>query len=142
MVNAPPGCLFGMSLVQIHKVLLVDDDPDIRMVGELALADVGGLDTVVVASGVEAIEVAATHRPDVILLDVMMPGMDGPETLERLRAVEQLAKIPVIFCTAKSQEHELAALRALRVAGVIRKPFDPMGLAAQVRSIIVAVSPT
>ncbi len=123
----------------IEKVLLVDDDPDIRMIGELALASVGGWTTYVAGSGAEALRLAGEHLPDVVLLDVMMPEMDGPTTLERLRATPATAGIPVIFCTAKAQRHEVEYFRSLGAAGVIAKPFDPMTLHVDVRKFVEAL---
>lgn len=120
----------------IETALLVDDDPDIRWIGELALSSVGGWKTFVAPSGVEALVQAEKNTPDVILLDVMMPRMDGPATLEALRANEATALIPVIFCTAKAQRHEVEHLRSLGAVGVIAKPFDPMTLAQQVSALV------
>ena len=120
----------------IEHVLLVDDDPDIRLVGELALSSVGGWRATVASSGDEALDLATAERPDVILLDVMMPQIDGPSTLKALRAREETADIPVIFCTAKAQRHEVAYFESLGAAGVIPKPFDPMTLASVVESIL------
>lgn len=120
----------------IRSVLLVDDDPTVRMVGELALSSVGGLETHVVASGDAAVAAALRVRPDVILLDVVMPGMDGPETLARLREDANLRSIPVVFCTARSGGAEAEALVALGAVGVITKPFDPMRLADEVRRVV------
>ncbi|MCB9508255.1 MAG: response regulator [Myxococcales bacterium] len=119
----------------LRCVLLVDDDSDIRLVGELALAAVGGLETHLADSGHEALRIARDVGPDLILLDVMMPKMDGPATLAALRADPSLATIPVAFCTARAQQHEVEALRALGAIGVIAKPFDPMTLAAQAREL-------
>jgi CheY-like chemotaxis protein len=116
------------------RVLHVDDEPDIREVVELSL----GLDpdfvTRTCASGREALAVAAEWPPDIILLDVMMPGMDGPATFARLRDNAQTANIPVIFMTAKALARELDLLRSLGAIGVLPKPFDPLTLAASVRS--------
>jgi len=114
------------------RVLYVDDEPDIREVVEISL----GLDPSFAvrscASGGEAIAAAAEWPPDVILLDVMMPDMDGPMTLVRLRERPQTAKVPVVFMTARAQASELDRFLALGAAGVISKPFDPMTLAALV----------
>ncbi|MCA9705335.1 MAG: response regulator [Myxococcales bacterium] len=120
----------------IHKVLLVDDDEDIRVIGEMALTEVGGLRTLLASSGEQALAVAAAERPDVILLDVMMPGMDGPSTFRRLREDPATASIPVVFVTAKVQRHEVERYRALGAIGVIGKPFDPMALPGEVREIV------
>lgn len=124
----------------IESVLLVDDDPDIRWIGELALSSVAGWKTFVAPSGEEALTVAEENQPDVILLDVMMPRMDGPTTLEALRANAATASIPVIFCTAKAQRHEVEYFRSLGAVGVIAKPFDPMTLAEQVSALVAAAA--
>ena len=118
------------------RVLLVDDDDDIRSIGELALVEVGGMHTVVASSGPMALEVAARDRPDVVLLDVMMPGMDGPTTLRRLREQPETAAIPVVFVTAKVQRHEVQRYLDLGAIGVIGKPFDPMTLPDELRAIV------
>ena len=120
----------------IRKVLLVDDEDDIRTIGQLSLSRVGGWQTVLAASGAEALTRAAAEQPDLILLDVMMPGMDGPTTLGRLRAQEATAKTPVIFMTAKIQKHEVARYLELGAVGVIGKPFDPMTLPAEIKKLL------
>ena len=120
----------------LQRILLVDDDADIRTIGELALASVGGFEVRAVGSGRAALEDAREHPPDVILLDVMMPGLDGPATFAELRAAPELQSIPVIFMTAKVQTHELEGYRALGATGIIPKPFDPMTLADEVRRIM------
>jgi CheY-like chemotaxis protein len=120
------------------RVLYVDDEADIREVVELSL----GLDPTFAvkscASGGDALVTAAHWSPDVILLDVTMPVMDGPETLARLRQSERTAGIPIVFMTARAQTHERAQFLALGAAGVISKPFDPMKLSALVRQYAVA----
>jgi len=126
------------SPMPIARVLVVDDEPHIRRIGELALRSVGGLEVHLAASGAEAVELAAAERPDVILLDVMMPGMDGPTTLGTLRERPETARIPVIFMTAKVQKHEVERYLRLGAAGVIAKPFDPMRLPDDVRRICEA----
>ncbi|MFT3765006.1 MAG: response regulator [Minicystis sp.] len=108
----------------ISRVLVVDDEPHLRRIGELCLRSIGQMTVSLAASGAEAVEVAATERPDVILLDVMMPGMDGPTTLGELRARPETADIPVIFMTAKVQKHEVERYLRLGAAGVIGKPFE------------------
>ncbi|MCA9651345.1 MAG: response regulator [Myxococcales bacterium] len=122
-------------MTEIRTVLLVDDDEDIRVIGEMALRDVGGLQVVLAASGEQALEVAARERPDVILLDVMMPHMDGPTTFRRLREQEASSAIPVVFVTAKVQRQEIQRYLDLGAIGVIAKPFDPMALADELRAI-------
>ena len=121
------------------KLLLIDDEPDIRTIGSLALSSVGGFDVALAASGAEGLVMALRSAPDVILLDVMMPAMDGPTTLARLRAEPTLERVPVIFMTAKSDRRVLDRLLDLGAAGVILKPYDPMKLAAEVRRIVAAL---
>jgi CheY-like chemotaxis protein len=118
------------------RVLHVDDEPDIREVVEMSLGIDAGLSTRNCASGQEALEVAADWAPDVILLDVMMPVMDGAATFARLRENPLTAGIPVVFMTARAQSRELDLLRSLGAVDVIPKPFDPMTLAASVRAHI------
>jgi CheY-like chemotaxis protein len=124
----------------ISKVLLVDDEPHIRRIGELSLKGVGKWIAVLASSGAEALTIAEQQKPDLILLDVMMPGMDGPATLQLLRASEATAGIPVIFMTAKVQKHEVDKYLAAGAVGVIPKPFDPMALPAQILQILSGVA--
>jgi CheY-like chemotaxis protein len=119
----------------LARVLYVEDDPDIRAVGTFALEGVGGLTVRSCASGDEAVAAAAAFGPQLILLDVMMPGMDGLATLQALRALDATSATPVIFMTAKVQPKELALYRDMGVVEAIPKPFDPMTLAAVIRSI-------
>mgnify|MGYP000247537474 CR=1 FL=1 len=116
------------------RVLHVDDEVDIREVVEISLSLDPNLETRSCASGTEALAVTVDWPPDIIILDVMMPMMDGPTTLARLRENEQTAKIPVVFMTARAQSSEIDFFRSLGAAGVISKPFDPMTLAASVRA--------
>jgi two-component system OmpR family response regulator len=124
----------------VSKVLLVDDEPHLRRIGELSLKGVGKWTVVLASNGPEAIATAEREKPDLILLDVMMPGMDGPATLQQLKAVETTAQIPVIFMTAKVQKHEVDKYLAGGAVGVIPKPFDPMGLPSQIMQILSGVS--
>lgn len=119
----------------LHRILCVEDEPDIRAIVRMALETVGGFSVRTCGSGPEALAQVAEFGPDLILLDVMMPGMDGPGTLNALRRLPAAAGIPVAFMTAKVQPQELAALRALGALDVIAKPFDPMTLAETVRQI-------
>jgi len=120
------------------KILVIDDEDDIRRISRLALERVGGMEVVDAASGVVGIEKAVADSPDAILLDVMMPERDGPETLSLLKSDPRTAHIPVIFLTAKAMAPEVERLRALGAKGVLTKPFDPMSLAASVRAILGA----
>jgi CheY-like chemotaxis protein len=116
------------------RILHVDDESDIREVVEISLSLDPDFEIRNCASGNEALIAAARWRPDIILLDVMMPVMDGPATLTRLRQDPDTAGIPVVFMTARAQTRELDLLRSLGAVGVIPKPFDPMTLAASLRS--------
>jgi CheY-like chemotaxis protein len=120
------------------KVLIVDDEDDIRRVARLALDRVGGMDVVEAASGREAVRHAEDEAPDAILLDVMMPGLDGPSTLAALRSNPKTAGIPVVFLTAKAMPSEIERLRDLGARGVLLKPFDPVTLASQLRAALDA----
>ena len=119
----------------LNKILYVEDEADIRTVAQLALETVGGFTLQVWGSGEEAVKAGPDFMPDLILLDVMMPGMDGPTTLQALREQEGLRDVPVIFMTAKVQPNEIQQYKELGAIEVIPKPFDPMTLADQVRRI-------
>jgi CheY-like chemotaxis protein len=118
------------------RLLHVDDEPDIREVVELSLGLDPGFVMQSCGSGEDALAAAAEWQPDLILLDVMMPVMDGPATLARLRGNPRTADIPVIFMTARAQAREVDRFRSLGALGIIPKPFDPMTLAASVRSYV------
>ena len=120
-----------------RRLLVVDDEPAIREIAQVSLETIGGWDTVGAGSGTEALARVAAERPDAILLDVMMPGIDGPETVVRLRDEPSTRDIAVVLLTAKVQPSERARLAELPgVAGVIAKPFDPLTLAAQVAEVV------
>jgi CheY-like chemotaxis protein len=123
------------------RVMFADDEPDIREIIDMSLA----LDPLFVlrgcASGNEALTTALAWRPDLILLDVMMPVMDGPMTLSQLRQNRTTAPIPVVFMTARTQTREVEQFKVLGAAGVIAKPFDPMALASAVRHFVPAEGP-
>lgn len=121
--------------MNLERILYVEDEPDIQAVAKLALEMVGGYQVMICSGGQEALAKVSGFAPDLILLDVMMPGMDGPTTLQNLRANPATASIPVIFLTAKVQPSEVAQYQALGALNVIAKPFDPMTLAEQVRKI-------
>ena len=118
------------------KVLIVDDEPDIRRIAKLGLSRVGGMEVVEAANGAEALVRAKADKPDAVLLDVMMPGLDGPSTLARLREDPATSGIPVVFLTAKAIAVELERLKVLGAAGVLTKPFDPMTLARELRALL------
>ena len=114
------------------RVLYVDDEPDMREIAILSLGLDPELEVRACSSGQEALDAAGPWRPDIALLDVMMPGMDGPTTLEHLRREARTRHTPVLFCTAKAQPAELRQLGNADVAGVLSKPFDPLALGAQI----------
>lgn len=118
------------------RVLFVDDDSGIRALARLALERKGGFTVEICASGAEALKRAASFSPDVIILDVMMPGMDGIETLRALRKLPETASIPVIFLTANTRAEEVNRYREEGAVEVIAKPFDPLTLASTVAEII------
>jgi len=118
------------------KVLVVDDEPDIRRIARLGLSRVGGMEVVEATNGIEGLARAKAERPDAILLDVMMPGLDGPSTLARLREDPDTASMPVVFLTAKAIAAEVDRLRGLGAAGVLTKPFDPMTLARELKAAL------
>ncbi len=115
--------------------MLVDDDEDIRALCQTCLATLGGFEVSLAASGAEALERASVERPDLIILDMMMPGMDGLDTLARLRLDPRTTPIPVVMLTAALGGAATLDLSAQGCAGVIRKPFNPLELAAEVRRI-------
>jgi CheY-like chemotaxis protein len=120
------------------EVLYVDDEPDIREVASIALELDGQAKVRTVGSGGEALDALGKpdYRPDVIMLDVMMPAMDGPATLAEIRKRPELAEVPVVFITARAQAHEQARFLSLGAVGVITKPFDPMTLPIELRAIM------
>ncbi|WP_127560392.1 response regulator [Saccharospirillum alexandrii] len=119
----------------LNHVMHVEDDPDIRAIAELALVTVGGLDITQCATGAECLTAIEQRTPDLILLDVMMPGLDGPETLRRIRTLPGMSEVPAVFMTARAQPGEISEYEALGAIGVIPKPFDPLTLADQVRQL-------
>ncbi|MEO8627885.1 MAG: response regulator [Betaproteobacteria bacterium] len=117
------------------RILYVEDEADIREVATLALETVGGFTVEACSSGEQALRAFASFKPDLIVLDVMMPGMDGPTTLKRLRAIPEAQDVPAVFMTAKVQPHEIAELKALGALDVIPKPFDPMTLSRTISDL-------
>lgn len=120
----------------VPRVLVVDDDDSIREITQIALEVVGGWEVYAADGGVAALALAREHHPDAVLLDVMMPDMDGPTTFGHLRADAATEDIPVILLTAKVQLGDRQAWSDIDVAGVIAKPFDPMTLHAQVSELL------
>ncbi len=119
----------------LQRILYVEDEQDIQEIAKLALEAVGGFTVKICSTGQEAVEVAAGFEPDLILLDVMMPGMDGPTTFEKLRKIPGVEPVPVIFMTAKVLPQEVARYKEMGVSDVIPKPFDPMTLSETINRI-------
>ncbi len=117
----------------LTRVLYIEDEADIRSVAQIALENIGGLNTLCCASGPEGLAAIASFAPQLILLDVMMPGMDGPSVLEKIR--HQYPLIPVVFITAKVQPAEVDQLMALGSIAVITKPFQAITLAEQLKEL-------
>ncbi|MCF6780436.1 response regulator [Stutzerimonas stutzeri] len=122
-------------MIELKRILHVEDDPSIQAVAKVALEAIGGFQVLSCASGQQAVEEVEQFAPQFILLDVMMPGMGGPETLAKLGQRVDLSTIPVAFMTAKVQPGEIENLRKLGAQDVIIKPFDPMRLASQIQAI-------
>lgn len=121
------------------KVLLIDDEDDIREVATLTLETMADFEVITASSGLAGVAKAEAERPDAILLDVMMPGLDGPATFLRLQQSDLTRSIPVIFMTAKVQAGDRTRLAALGARGIIAKPFDPMTLSDQVLALLAGL---
>ena len=119
----------------LKTILYAEDEADIREIVKIALEDLGGFEIYYCANGYEAIEAAKKNSFDLILLDVMMPEIDGPSTLREIRRIPQYEDTPAVFMTAKIQPKELAEYKAMGVLDVINKPFDPMLLADTLKTI-------
>ncbi len=119
-----------------HRILIIDDEEDIRTVTALTLETVADWEVMVATNGKEGIERAKQENPDAILLDVMMPEMDGPTTFRNLQATEETRHIPVLLLTAKVQAVDQQRFADLGVAGVLFKPFDPLTLADQIANVV------
>ncbi len=120
---------------ELKKILYVEDEPDIRDIAKLVLENVGGFEVAVVDGGQEALDMVEGFGPDMILLDAMMPGMDGPTTFQELRKLDATKRTPIAFLTAKLMESDVAAFLEMGAVGVIGKPFDPMSLSEQVKEL-------
>ncbi|MBV8939546.1 MAG: response regulator [Alphaproteobacteria bacterium] len=123
-----------MTAARLTRIMLVDDEPDIRTVAKLALEMLGSYTVKDCASGDTALSEIKSFAPQIILLDVMMPNMDGPTTLRALRALPEAKDVPAIFMTAKVQPQEVEQYLSMGAVAVISKPFDPMTLSAQVEN--------
>lgn len=120
---------------ELKKILYVEDQKDIQMITKVALESISHFELKICDGGEQALECMAECSPDLILLDVMMPGLDGPGTMIEMRKQEELKSIPVIFMTAKVLPDEVDELMSLGALGVISKPFDPVILGAQIQEI-------
>jgi CheY-like chemotaxis protein len=123
---------------ELTRILYAEDEPDILEVALIALEAVGGFTVRACSSGQQLLDNAIAFSPELILLDVMMPNMDGPTTLAQLRQVPELSAVPVAFMTAKVQPQEVVHLVSLGAIAVIPKPFDPMTLADQIKEVWTA----
>ena len=119
----------------LKRICYVEDEPDIRSIAEFALTELGGFAVEFCESGQQAIDKVPAFKPDLILLDVMMPGMDGIETFERLKEIPEIEATPIVFMTAKAMQDEVKRYLSLGAAAVIPKPFDPLTLPDQLREI-------
>ena len=124
------------------RVLVIDDEDDLREIDRDSLELLGGYQVSTASSGMEGLADATAQQPDAILLDMMMPGMDGSATFQKLQDEATTQGIPVILLTAKVQSSDRLRFAELGVAGVIAKPFDPIGLASQVAQILGWGQPT
>jgi CheY-like chemotaxis protein len=120
----------------MHRILIIDDEDDIREVAALSLETVAGWEVMVASSGAQGLARASVYQPDAILLDVMMPGMDGPTTFRELQKNPATAHIPVLLLTAKVQASDQKRFADLGVQAVLVKPFDPLTLPTQVAGIL------
>ncbi len=124
-----------IAVTELKRIMHVEDDPSIQAVAKVALEVVGGFTVETCSGGEEALKNFHAFAPQLILLDVMMPGMDGPSTLKKMQSDFDLSAIPVVFMTAKVQANEIESYKALGAADVVVKPFDPMTLSDQIREI-------
>ena len=118
------------------KILIIEDDEDVRSVASLSLKLIGGLQVVEAEGSAQGVKLAATEKPDAILLDMLMPEMDGSQTIDVLKRNPDTAAIPVVFLTTRTLSSDSEEMKNLGAAGILHKPFDPMTLASQIREII------
>ena len=124
-----------MTQELLQKILYVEDESDIQAIAQLSLEGIGGFTLQVCSSGEEALKQGPAFKPDLIMLDVMMPGMDGPQTYAGIKQIQELREKPVIFMTAKAKRSDIENYLQLGAVGVIPKPFDPMTLCDKIREI-------
>ncbi|QMT59021.1 response regulator [Legionella sp. PC997] len=123
-----------MANKELKRILYAEDEEDIRAIAQIALEDIGGFSVMYCSNGKKILEAAKEYTPDLLLLDVMMPEMDGPTTLRELRKNPDFIKIPAIFMTAKIQNNEIADYKSIGAIDVIKKPFDPLTLATSIKN--------
>jgi CheY-like chemotaxis protein len=119
-----------------HRILIIDDEEDIREVAALSLETIAGWEVVKADSGAQGLARAIEHQPDAILLDVMMPGVDGPATIRELRKNPATTRIPVLLLTAKVQSSDQRRFADLGIEAVLFKPFDPLTLSTQIADVL------
>ncbi len=119
----------------LQRILYVDDEPELGAIAQLALEQIGGYRVTLCQNGTEALAAVATEQPQLALLDVLMPDMDGPQLLAELRTTPQGAELPVIFLTGRADDQARRQYQTLGALGTIAKPFDPMQLAQQVQTL-------
>lgn len=124
-----------MGAITLQRVMLADDEPDIVEISRIALETVGGYEVAVCGSGSELLRQAPEFKPDLIIVDVLMPDLGGHEVFEQLRSMPQFAETPIVFLTGLIHEDELDVLQSYGAADIILKPFDPMTLADRVAGI-------
>ncbi len=124
-----------MPTKSLKTILYAEDESDIRDIAKIALEELGGFDVIFCKNGREVLEKATNIQPDLLLLDVMMPEMDGPTTLRELRKLKYYQSLPVIFMTAKIQPDEIINYKKMGAIDVITKPFDPMTLSDKIMTI-------
>ena len=124
-----------MGPISLQRILLADDEPDILEISKIALEIVGGFEVSVCLSGKILLERLPEFRPDLVIVDVLMPDMTGPEVFEEIRRRPEYDEVPVIYLTGVIQEEELEDLRETGVADIILKPFDPMTLADRINGV-------
>jgi CheY-like chemotaxis protein len=120
----------------MRSILIIDDEDDIREVAALSLEATAGWKILTASSGAEGITVASAHQPDAILMDVMMPGVDGPTTFRAMQQTPDIAHIPVVLLTAKVQGVDQRRFAGLGLAGILFKPFDPLTLSEQISNVL------
>jgi len=124
-----------MPAQPLNRICYVEDDPDIQRIVRMSLERIGKMTVAVVGDSTRAVEAIIAFKPDLVMLDWMMPVMDGPAVLRKIRETAELKDLPVVFITAKASQRELNELRAMGAAGAISKPFAPKDLPDQLRAI-------